>query len=374
MKVPVITFHTDAPTSRREAYVGTDPAQSGGLAGEILGRLMGGRGTVATFPGPLETDHLKQRYLAFRKELQTNFPMIQEAVSHSGYNGMGEAAVRVLEKAPEVGGINVGCSRSHEVAQAMAEIGRKIPFVGFDLTERSHPFPADGTVSALIDENVYHPGYLAIHQAFEAVNSDCAENTASLPLQAAVMLRANCHGAEAFDPGAGGLENLIRVRTRRAHRYQELLERASPRIVVLSETDPLTGLLNRAKFKELLGTRVKVQEKLSILMVGLDGFERSEYSAGQPIGDEALKTVAKVLRSLSRPEDSCARIASDEFCILMPGADFRHVAAARERILAALGKTVIAPRTLNLGIRVSAGAACLPADASNAEDLTGARR
>jgi diguanylate cyclase (GGDEF)-like protein len=127
--------------------------------------------------------------------------------------------------------------------------------------------------------------------------------------------------------------------------------------------------LNRAKFEELLGTRVKDQEKLSILMVGLDGFERSEYSAGQPIGDEALKTVAKVLRSLSRPEDACARISSDEFCILMPGTDFKQVSAARDRILGALARTVIAPRTLKLEMRVSAGAACLPADASNAEDL-----
>jgi diguanylate cyclase (GGDEF)-like protein len=281
---------------------------------------------------------------------------------------MGEAAVRVLLQNPAVGGIYVGCSRSHEVAEAVTEMGRKVPFVGFDLTQRSYPFLANGTVSALIDENVYHQGYLAVHQAFEAINSGGTEH-ASLPLQAAVMLRANCNGAEAFEPGAGCLENLIRVRTRRSLRYQELLEQASSQIVVLSETDPLTGLLNRAKFEELLGTRVKDQERLSILMVGLDGFERSEYSAGQPIGDEALKTVAKVLRSLSRPEDSCARISSDEFCILMPGTDFKQVSAARDRILEALARTVIAPRTLKLEMRVSAGAACLPADASNAEDL-----
>lgn len=183
------------------------------------------------------------------------------------------------------------------------------------------------------------------------------------------MLRANCKATEGREPGTGGLESLIRVRTLRSHRYRELLEQASSQIVVLSETDPLTGLLNRSKFEELLSAQAKDLEKLSILLVGLDGFERCEHGIGQPIGDEALKTVAKVLRSLSRPGDNVARIASDEFCILMPGADFRQVAAARERILATLAKTVIAPQTLNLGIRVSAGAACLPADATNAEDL-----
>jgi diguanylate cyclase (GGDEF)-like protein len=368
-KVPVITFHSDAPASGREAYVGTNPAQSGALAGEVLGWLMGGRGTVATFPGLLETEHLKQRYLAFRKELKTNFPLIHETVSHDGYSGLAEAAVRLLEQTPDVGGIYVGCSRSYEIARAVADAGRKVPLVGFDLTERSYRFLADGTVAALIDEDIYHQGYLAVHQAFEAINSSHTENNQCTPLQASVMLRSNCGGSEAFDLGSGGLESLIRIRTRRSHRYQELLEQASSQIVALSETDPLTGLVNRAKFEELLNARSKDQDRLAILMVGLDGFERSEYSVGQPIGDEALRTVAKVLRSLARPEDSCARISSDEFCILMPGVDSKQVSAARDRILAALAKAVIAPRTLNLGIRVSAGAACLPADASNAEDL-----
>ena len=369
MKVPIVTFHTDAPASPRGTYVGTDPAQSGALAGEVLGRLMGGTGTVASFPGPFETEHLKQRYLAFRKELKTNFPEISEAVSHSGYSGLGEAAARVLEQNPSVCGIYVGCSRSYDVAKAVAVAGKRIPFVGFDFTERSQAFLADGTVSALIDEDVYHQGYLAVHQAYEAIHPSSAEATASIPLEAAVMLRANSKATEAREPGSGGLESLIRVRTLRSHRYQELLEQASSKIVELSETDPLTGLLNRSKFEELLSAQTKDQEKLSILMVGLDGFERGEHSIGQPIGDEALKTVAKVLRSLSRPGDHVARIASDEFGILMPGTDFRQVAAARERILATLAKTVIAPQTLNLGIRVSAGAACLPADATNAEDL-----
>ena len=114
---------------------------------------------------------------------------------------------------------------------------------------------------------------------------------------------------------------------------------------------------------------MKDQDKISILMIGLDGFEQTNQNIGQPVDDEALKTVAKVLRSMARPQDDCARVGSDEFCILMPGADAPQVSAARERILSALAKTVIAPQTLNLGIRVSIGAASLPQDASSAEDL-----
>jgi diguanylate cyclase (GGDEF)-like protein len=369
MNVPVIAFHTDAPASGRQTYVGTDPAQSGAIAGEVLGRLMGGKGTVASFPGPLQTEHLRQRYVAFRKELRDNFPDMKEAVSHSGYSGLGEAAAQVLDRDPSVCGIYVGCSRSYDVAGVASGLGRRVPFVGFDLTERSQAYLADGTISALIDENVYQQGYLAVHEAFEAMHSSAGENINDVPLRATVLLRANCNNSGVREPGGGNLENLLRIRTRRANRYEELLEEASNRIKVLSETDALTGLLNRSKFEELLSTRAKEDEKLAILMVGLDGFEKGEHSVGQPISDEAMKTVGRILKSLSRPGDYCARIADDEFCILMPGADLTQVIAARGRMLTELAKTVIAPKTLKLGIRVSAGSACLPDDASNAEDL-----
>ena len=369
MKVPVITFHTDAPASGRRAYVGTSPSQSGALAGEILGRLMGGKGTVASFPGSLETDHLKQRYGAFRKELKDNFPEIREAVSHSGYSGLPEAVTHALAQELPVGGIYVGCSRSDEVARVVSDLGKRMPFVGFDVTEQSQAYLVEGTVSALIDENVYQQGYLAVHEAFEAVHSTGAETTNAIPIQATLVLRANCNSSDFREPGTGGLENLLRIRTRRAHCYQELLDEATSRITVLSETDPLTGLLNRSKFEELLSTRAKEDEKLAILMIGLDGFERAEHSVGQPICDEAMRTVARVLKSLSRPGDYCARIASDEFCVLMPGAGLTQVTAARRRMLTALAKTVIAPQTLKLAIRVTAASACLPEDALSAEDL-----
>ncbi len=369
MKVPVVTFHTDAPVSGRSLYVGTDPWQSGALAGEVLGRLMGGCGTVASFPGALETEHLKQRYMAFRGELKRNFPGIRELVSHAGYNGLGEAVERVIHQSDPAEGIYVGCSRSDEVAQVLAASGKKIPLVGFDLTERSHPYLVDGTVSALIDEKVYQQGYLALHQAFEAVGWADSESNIPGYLQASVMLRANSSGPEALEPSAGGFEALIRILSNRIGRYQGLLKEANAEITRLSETDPLTGLLNRSKFEEQLSARVRDQGKLGLLMIGLDGFERSKTSIGQPVSDEAMKSVARSLRMLSRPEDDCARIATDEFCILMPGADTNYLNAARERILSAIARTVIAPQTLNLNLRVSAGAACLPEDASNAEDL-----
>jgi LacI family transcriptional regulator len=371
LEVPVITFHTDAPASVRKFYVGTDPANSGALAGEMLAILMRGKGTVASFPGSLETEHLKQRYLAFRKQLKLRAPEIKESFSHSGYNGLAEAVERALNSGQEVSGIYVGCSRAHTVARVLSQSGLQIPCIGFDLTELSRPFLASGVLSAMIDENVYHQGYIAVQLAFETIPLGIAKPaderiSVSAPLQPTVMLGVGAADPEMPDFGTGFLDGLIRMRTQRAVRYQTLLSEASSRMTLMSETDPLTGLLNRIKFEEQLSARVKDQKRLSILMISLDG---SEQNVAQPIGDEAVQAVAKTLRTLARPQDDCARIGGNEFSILMPGADPSEAAAARERILTAIAKTVIAPQTLHLCIQVSVGAASLPEDASNAEDL-----
>ena len=42
--VPVITFNTDVVDSKRLFYVGHDTAQSGRLGGELMGKMLGGKG------------------------------------------------------------------------------------------------------------------------------------------------------------------------------------------------------------------------------------------------------------------------------------------------------------------------------------------
>jgi LacI family transcriptional regulator len=359
LRVPIITFHTDAPASARKSYVGTDPAHSGALAGEMLAMLMRGSGTVASFPGPLETEHLKQRYLGFRRQLKLRAPDTKESFSHSGYNGLAESVERALENNQELAGIYVGCSRAHTVARVLSQSGRNIPCVGFDLTDLTRPFLSSGILSAMIDEDLYHQGYLAVQFAYEAIHSETP--SLSIPLEASVVL-----GLHADRPETSAFEQLVRMRTHRSVRAQELLAEASGRLLVLSETDPLTGLLNRTKFEELLSSRVKDQERLSIVTISLDGFE---HTVSQALNEEALKAVAKVLRIFARPQDDCARIGSNEFCVLMPGAGLSAAASAKERILDAISKTIIAPQTLHLSIQAIVGTASLPEDATSAEDL-----
>jgi diguanylate cyclase (GGDEF)-like protein/PAS domain S-box-containing protein len=100
--------------------------------------------------------------------------------------------------------------------------------------------------------------------------------------------------------------------------------------------DPLTGLANRALFKD------RVQHALTrrgnplpaVLFVDLDGFKAINESIGHGAGDDLLITVSDRLKECVRPEDTVARLGGDEFAVLLDDvADPRDVSNVARRII-----------------------------------------
>ena len=88
--------------------------------------------------------------------------------------------------------------------------------------------------------------------------------------------------------------------------------------------DPLTGLLNRAVFVELLGQRLAEFKKqkgsgewFAALYLDLDRFKVVNDSLGHMVGDELLTAVSRRLESCLRQGDALARLGGDEFAILL---------------------------------------------------------
>lgn len=63
--IPVVTFDSDAPTSKRLAYIGTDNYQAGKVAGEEAVKLFPNGGNFVAFVGNMTADNAKQRYQGF---------------------------------------------------------------------------------------------------------------------------------------------------------------------------------------------------------------------------------------------------------------------------------------------------------------------
>jgi diguanylate cyclase (GGDEF)-like protein/PAS domain S-box-containing protein len=98
--------------------------------------------------------------------------------------------------------------------------------------------------------------------------------------------------------------------------------RAEARLRHLADHDPLTGLLNARRFRELLGEHVEAARRgapaASVVMVDLDRFKLVNDRFGHGAGDALLRTVADVLRGRLRDSDVVARLGGDEFAILLP--------------------------------------------------------
>ncbi|MEA1974230.1 MAG: diguanylate cyclase [Bacillota bacterium] len=83
--------------------------------------------------------------------------------------------------------------------------------------------------------------------------------------------------------------------------------------------DELTGLYNRAYFnEELKRYNNKRQLPLSIIVGDVNGLKIANDSFGHKEGDRFLKRIAQILENSCRQEDLVARIAGDEFLILLP--------------------------------------------------------
>jgi GGDEF domain-containing protein len=74
-----------------------------------------------------------------------------------------------------------------------------------------------------------------------------------------------------------------------------------------AEEDPLTGLLNRRAFTEvvsnLLAHPPRGHTHLSVLMMDLDNFKRINDTHGHPVGDEALRAVSELRRRIPHHAD-----------------------------------------------------------------------
>ena len=134
-----------------------------------------------------------------------------------------------------------------------------------------------------------------------------------------------------------------------------MLGRQADELADLSQTDPLTRLLNARGFGARLQGEIKrarrYREPLSLLFLDLDGLKRINDVHGHRAGSEALRDVASVIRSQLRETDTGARWGGDEFTVIAPNTAKDHALLFAERIRTGIAEHVARwPMTASIGI------------------------
>ncbi|HEY8489573.1 MAG TPA: EAL domain-containing protein [Dehalococcoidia bacterium] len=158
------------------------------------------------------------------------------------------------------------------------------------------------------------------------------------------------------DPAVGGVVVNYRDITERRALEEQLTHQAFH--------DPLTGLANRALFRDrvehALARSGRYGKGVAVLFLDLDGFKTVNDSLGHAAGDQMLVAVAGRLRASLRPADTAARLGGDEFAVMLEEAGEEEAVRAARRIL----ETLRSPFTLqgkevfvgaSIGIAVAAG-------------------
>ncbi len=131
------------------------------------------------------------------------------------------------------------------------------------------------------------------------------------------------------------------------------------RLLARATTDPLTGLLNRAAFRDRAVAEITRAERtgrpLALAMLDLDRFKAFNDTFGHQAGDAALAALAGAVARTIRGIDVAARYGGEEFVLLFVEADDVAAARALERLRAAVA--ALEPPRVARKITVSAGVA-----------------
>jgi diguanylate cyclase (GGDEF)-like protein/putative nucleotidyltransferase with HDIG domain len=146
-----------------------------------------------------------------------------------------------------------------------------------------------------------------------------------------------------------------------------LRERSDRLIDQLGEaarTDPLTGLLNRRGFQEVIEGQFGGQ--LALIFADLDHFKALNDRFGHHLGDDVLRRCGELLSAASPRGAAAARTGGEEFAIVLPG----WTTAQAQELAEVLRRTVrelIAPG--GRGLTMSLGVASYPQHADTLEGL-----
>jgi len=150
-------------------------------------------------------------------------------------------------------------------------------------------------------------------------------------------------------------------------------KRFEEKLMDLAHHDPLTSLINRRRFEEILEHELTQGRRHgrcgALLWLDLDRFKEINDSYGHRIGDRLLVNLTNLLKGRLRETDILARMGGDEFAVLLPQTDSAQAQAVANEILDRIRHFSMVVEGQPLGVTASIGITLFPDHGTNLEAL-----
>jgi diguanylate cyclase (GGDEF)-like protein len=158
-----------------------------------------------------------------------------------------------------------------------------------------------------------------------------------------------------------------------SHVYEVTRETSERQLMKIAQTDPLTGLANRARLSDIFERERhrarRYSSPMSVLVLDLDHFKDVNDDHGHETGDLALQHVARIFRECLRATDLAARLGGEEFGILLSNTNSLQALEVAEKIRIAIASTPLPINKTVIRLTLSGGVAELGTDSDTLREL-----
>ncbi|HSY30109.1 MAG TPA: GGDEF domain-containing protein, partial [Burkholderiaceae bacterium] len=142
--------------------------------------------------------------------------------------------------------------------------------------------------------------------------------------------------------------------------------------------DPLTGLLNRRAFQDMMKFRTQMAERRvsdpitpphALVLLDIDHFKLINDSHGHATGDLVLVEVSRRLQLIMREKDMLMRWGGEEFLIFLNHIPVEHLTPVIERVLKTVADATVVQDDRNVSVTTSIGFISLPQAGTSDIDL-----
>jgi LacI family transcriptional regulator len=192
---PLIFVATDAPRMTHLASIAVDATVSGGIAADLLGHVLTAPASVATITGDLRIQDHAEKLRGFAASLATLSPhlsLLPAIESHESPDDAYRAAMDLIKRHPDLGGLYINTANSLPVLRAMEEAGRLagMKVITTDLFPELVPLIEDGRVFASLYQRPFSQGKAAFEMLIRFLSSQVAPKPITR-LAPHIVLRSN---------------------------------------------------------------------------------------------------------------------------------------------------------------------------------------